>query len=205
MRVLLLDSDGWRSMGMARVLDRAPDITPILERDLGEQTWSKSLARVVLVAEGATRTDSRKSVNALRRKFPEARILVHGDAGDPAAIAELLRQGADGYFALSLGEDKLLKAVRLLGRGATWVPEAAITPIIERLRSGTSESSASDDERELLQMVAECLGNKEIAERTNVAEVTVKSRLTRLYRRFGVRTRAELVAVAIRKGLLSPV
>lgn len=51
MRVLLLDVDAWRSIGMARVLDRAPDITPILERDLGDMTWSKSLARVILVAE----------------------------------------------------------------------------------------------------------------------------------------------------------
>jgi DNA-binding NarL/FixJ family response regulator len=203
MRVLLLDIDAWRSMGMARVLDRAPDITPILERDLGDQTWSKSFAKVVLVAENAARNDSRKSLNAIRRKFPDARILVHGEAGDPSIIAEFLRQGADGYFALSLGEEKLLKAVRLVAQGSTWVPEAAIPSMIERLRAGAPESAAlSDDDTELLQMVAEGLSNKEIAARTSVAEVTVKMRLTRLFRRFGVRTRVELIAVAIRKGFL---
>lgn len=203
MRVLVLDSDSWRGMGIARVLDRIPDITPVLERDLGDQTWSKSLAKVVLVAETAARTDSRKSLHAIRRKFPHARILVHGDADNPSTIAEFLAQGADGYFALSLGEEKLVKAIRLIGRGSTWVPETAIAPIIERLRSA-GETGLSSTDRELLQMLAEGLSNKQMAERTGVAEVTVKTRLARLYRRFNVRSRVQLLAAAIRGGLLPP-
>ena len=190
-------------MGIARVLDRVPDITPVLERDLGDQTWSKSLARVVLVAENAARTDSRKSLHAIRRKFPHARILVHGDTDNPTAIAELLTQGADGYFSLALGEEKLVKAIRLIARGSTWVPETAMTPIIERLRSATSGSALSAIDQELLQMLADGLSNKQMAERTGVAEVTVKTRLTRLYRRFNVKTRVQLLAAAIRNGLLS--
>lgn len=204
MRVLVLDNDSWREMGIARVLDRAPDITPVLERDLGDQTWSKSLAKVVLVAEGSARGDSRKSLSTIRRKFPYARILVHGQAEDPGAIADLLTQGADGYFTLSLGEDKLVKAIRVLAGGSTWVPETAISSIVERLRSTTPVSELTSTDRELLQMLAEGLSNKEIAERTTVAEVTVKMRLTRLYRRFDVRSRVQLVAVAMRKGLLPP-
>jgi two-component system, NarL family, response regulator DevR len=201
----VLDSDSWRGMGIARALDRIPGIIPVLERDLGDQTWSKSLARVVLVAESAARTDSRKSLHAIRRKFPHARILVHGDADDPGAIAEFLTQGADGYFVLSLGEEKLVKAIRLIAHGSTWVPETAIAPLIDRLRSaGDGGSALSRTERELLQMLAEGLSNKQMAERTNVAEVTVKTRLTRLYRRFSVRTRVQLLAAAIRSGLIPP-
>ena len=65
-RVLVLNSELWRDMGLARALESAQEIKPILERDLGDQTLSKSLASVVLVSEGTVRTDARRSVPAIR-------------------------------------------------------------------------------------------------------------------------------------------
>src|SRR5262249_39051247 len=88
MRVLVLDSGSWREMGIARALDPAADVTPVLERDLGDQTLSKSLASVVLLSEASARSDARRSVSVVRRKFPHAKILVHGEQSDPAVIAD---------------------------------------------------------------------------------------------------------------------
>ena len=203
--MLVLDTDSWREMGIARVLERQPGITPVLERDLGEMTWSKSLASIVLVSEGAVRGDLRRSLPAIRRKFPHARILVHGEGAEPNDIARLLAEGADGYFALQLGEEKLVKAIRVLERGSMWLPELAVTSVVQQLRSpvppGVQPLSAS--EHSLLRMLNDGLSNKEMALRFGVAEVTIKTRLARLYRRFNVRTRVQLLSHAIRKGLLS--
>jgi DNA-binding NarL/FixJ family response regulator len=205
MRVLVLDTDHWREMGIARVLDRAPGITPILDTDLGDLTLSKSFASVVMLSEAAMRTDARRSLKAIRRKLPKARILVHGERNDPGAIAELLAEGADGYFALSLGEEKLVKAIRVVARGAVWLPETAVSSVVERLRSQAppSEPILDPDAQALLRMLEEGLSNKEMAARLEVAEITVKTRLSRLYRRFGVQTRTQLLSVAIRHGLVS--
>jgi DNA-binding NarL/FixJ family response regulator len=191
-------------MGIARVLERQPGITPILERDLGDLTWSKSLASIVLVSEGALRGDLRRSLPAIRRKFPHARILVHGEGAEPGDIARLLADGADGYFALALGEEKLVKAIRVLERGSMWLPELAVRSVVQQLREPNPGGSAlSTSEYSLLRMLNEGLSNKEMAIRCGVAEVTVKTRLARLYRRFNVRTRVQLLSHAIRKGLLS--
>jgi DNA-binding NarL/FixJ family response regulator len=203
-RVLVLDDDSWREMGIARVLERAPGITPVLERDLLDQTWSKSLASVVLVSEVSIRDDARKSLQSIRRKFPKARILVHGNHADERDIAQLLADGADGYFALSLGEEKLIKAIHVLDSGSVWAPQNAIASVIARLRgTGTSVPTISSTELTLLHMLDEGLSNKEMAARCGVAEVTIKSRLAKLYRRFDVRTRVQLLSTALRKGLLS--
>jgi DNA-binding NarL/FixJ family response regulator len=203
MRVLVLDSDSWREMGIARALDRAADVTPVLERDLGDQTWSKSLASVVLLSEAAARNDARRSLSAVRRKFPHAKILVHGEQSDPAVIADFVAQGADGYFALSLGEEKLIKAIRVVSKGATWLPERAITTLVQRVRgkSAHSETLGASDHA-LLRMLEDGLTNKEMAAQLGVAEITVKTRLARLYRRCGVRSRVQLLAFAHRNGLL---
>ena len=202
MRVLVLDSDQWREMGIARVLDGARDVTPILERDLGDQTWSKSLASVVLVSEGATRSDAKRSLPNIRRKFPHAKILVHGEQSDPAVIADFVAQGADGYFALSLGEEKLLKAIRVVARGAVWLPETAVSSIVQRVRRVARSEPLGSPDHTLLRMLNDGLTNKEMAQELGVAEITVKTRLARLYRRCGVRSRVQLLSFAHRNGLL---
>lgn len=203
MRVLLLNSERWRDMGIARALDQAPGIRPILERDLGDQTWSKSLADVILVSETSVRTDAKRSLNAIRRKFPRAKILVHGEESDASRIASFVAQGADGYFTLALGEEKLVKAIRDVARGTVWIPSAAVNSIVRQLRHGEAPApQLTHSEHALLRMLEQGLSNKEMAAEMRVAEITVKTRLARLYRRFGVHTRVQLLAYAIRHGLL---
>lgn len=203
MRVLVLDSDRWREMGIARALDRAPGLTPVLERDLGDMTWGRSLASVIVVSEEAARHDHKRSIGVIRRKFPLAKILVMGQLDDPQEIAELVAQGADGYFTLGLGEDKLVKAIRVVARGSLWLPEGAVTAIAQHLRSGKESSAAlSHSDRTLLRMLADGLSNKEMAAQLGIAEITVKTRLAKLYRRFGVRTRVQLLSHAMKHGLV---
>ena len=204
MRVLLLKSEHWRDMGLARALDHAPGIVPVLEQDLGDQTWSKSFATVILVSEGAVRSDAARSLPAIRRKFPKAKVLVHGEQHDASAIATLLAEGADGYFALSLGEEKLVNAVRTIAHGKIWMPREVMAPIISQLRSAgrSGDGSISADENKLLRMLGDGLSNKEMATELCVAEITVKTRLARLCRKLGVRTRLQLLSFAVRNGLL---
>lgn len=203
MRVLVLESEpSWQDLGIAKLLDSAPGITAVLERDLGDQTWSKAGAGVVLVSERSARHDARRSLNRLRKKFPHSKILIHGEQSDPDRIAELIAQGADGYFALSLGEDKLLKAIEALAGGEVWTSREAIASIVRELHGRGAPSLLSTSDEALLKMLEEGLGNKEMAARLGVAEITVKTRLARLYRRFGVNTRVQLLGYAVRNGLL---
>lgn len=200
----MLDDDRWREMGIARVLERAPGITPVLERDLLDQTWSKSMASIILVSEMSLRENGRKSLQAIRRKFPKARILVHGENANDVDVPQLLADGADGYFPLELGEETLVHALQVLQRGSVWIPEQAVASVVERLRAPVPKATAvSESELDLLRMLDEGLTNKEMAARCGVAEVTIKTRLAKLYRRFDVRTRVQLLSVAMRKGLLS--
>ncbi len=204
MRVLILDRDCWREQGLARVLDATPGVSVVLERDLGEQTWSKSMATIILVSENAVRQDSRCSVESLRTKFPNEKILVHGEDRDASAIADLLARGADGYFALSLGEEKLIKALRVLARGSVWAPEEAVLSMVQQLRSGVRTEPLAGGDRALLEMLHDGLSNKEMASRLTVAEITIKTRLARLYRRYGVNSRVQLLSFALRNRLVAP-
>ena len=72
----------------------------------------------------------------------------------------------------------------------------------EQAPKSVNVNEFSPDDLLLLGYLHDGLSNKEIASRIHVAEVTVKARLGRLYRRFGVNTRLQLLSAAIREGLV---
>lgn len=203
MRVLVLESgESWRTLGLAKALDGAPGITTVLERELADQTWSSASPTVILVSEESARNDARRSPASIRTRYPSTRILVHGDGSDPELVAQLIADGADGYFTLEQGEEKLLKAIDVVRRGGVWSSEAVVSAMAQRLRGEHEAAALSAPEQTLLEMLYEGLTNKEMAQRLELAEITVKSRLARLCRRFGVRTRVQLLSVAIRRDLI---
>jgi DNA-binding NarL/FixJ family response regulator len=205
MRVLVVEPDRWRELGITKALEGASDVTAISASELGDRTWTGfDTPAVVLLAERAARTDPKRSLARLRSKFPTAKVIIHGDTAEPAEIADFLSEGADGYFTLSLGEEKLLKAIRVVAKGVVWTPEQSIASLVQKSRTATSRggSNLSAGETHLLTMLDEGLTNKEMAARMGVAEVTIKARLATLYRRFGLRTRVQLLSYAIRHRLL---
>ena len=104
---------------------------------------------------------------------------------------------------MSLGDEKLVRAINVVARGSYFLPEKAETSVARQLRAQPDNQDALNDaERMLLQLLHEELTVDEMAMRMNLASVTVKMRLARLYRRFHVRTRTHLLAKAARKGLV---
>ena len=199
MRVLVLDTSPWRELGIVRTLERANGITPCLERDLSN---TSPRAAVVLVSEHAVRAGERRSIDRLRTDFPDARILVLGDNAKADEIADLVSSGADGYFNMALGDAKLASAINVVARGSFWLPDEAVASVVKKLRAVPEALDTA--QRALVDMLDEGLTSREMAARLSVAEITVRSRLSRLYRRFHVRTRRQLVTELRRRGFIAP-
>jgi DNA-binding NarL/FixJ family response regulator len=204
MRVLILDVEPWRNSEVKRCLQRVEGFTPLLEDDLSASD-AESPALTVLVSETAVRDDGKRSIANIRISFPHARVLILGANEDKVVIADLVAAGADGYFLMSKGAEKLASAINVVARGAYWLPESAVAFVTRRLRTPNKpEESLNDADQSLLSMVTEGLTNGEIAGRLGVKEMTVKRQLSRLYRRFRVRTRAQLIKYAARNGIIPP-
>ena len=103
-----------------------------------------------------------------------------------------LQLGVSGIFLKSRGFAKLLYAIRLVASGETWVERDTI----QVLAAGVGEV-LSDREQEVLRGVLDGLTNRNIAARMAVPEATVKAALRRVFRRSGVRGRAQLIRAAM--------
>jgi DNA-binding NarL/FixJ family response regulator len=213
-RVLLLEPDSWRFRGISGVLNDSGTIQVVGEPDCGKilsltAPLESARSDVILLAHRLVLEYGVALVPMLRDLFKPCAVLVCGDLDSLEVAAQLLAVGARGYHVLSGPPGFLIKAVSVCSKGKLWGPREAVALMAERMVDAMEEEvvaepsrTLGDDERQLLGLLNEGLGNKEIALRLGVAEATVKSRLSRLYKRFGVRTRLHLLSTALREGLI---
>jgi DNA-binding NarL/FixJ family response regulator len=205
---------------MATILEESGQIEITGERDFSriltmEDAPDGMSPRVSVVAHRLVTEYGLSVVAHLKAMFPECGVLVHGDHESLQTSAELLAVGAAGYFNTTQPPGYLPKAVLVVSQGKMWGPREAVALMAQRtieraqrtpkphtiLETGEI-SGVHHEELLILKYLHEGLANKEIASRLGLAEVTVKAKLGRLYKKFGVNTRLQLLSAAIRQGLV---
>ncbi|HEY3053169.1 MAG TPA: LuxR C-terminal-related transcriptional regulator [Thermoanaerobaculia bacterium] len=147
-------------------------------------------------------------IAVLRDLFDPCSVLVYGDVESLEVTAQVFAAGARGYFVLSHPPGLLPKAIGIVSKAKFWGPREAVARMAERILESKDEEDAypamivDEDERRLLLLLNEGLSNKEIGQRLGLAEATIKARFKRLYKRFGVTTRLQLLTTAIREGII---
>lgn len=130
------------------------------------------------------------------------RVLVLTTYQTEADVLAALDAGASGYLLKDAPPDELFRAVRATARGETVLSPAVAAMMVRRASS--PGPVMTEREVEVLGLLAEGLGNKEMARRLLVSEATVKSHLTHVYAKLGVDSRAGAVAKAIEQRIIRP-
>ncbi len=226
-RVLLVDDQPLFRRGVRMLVDSQPDLTVVGEAGDGEQAAliaAETLPDVVLMdirmpnADGIAGTAGiLRSATESGRTPPRVIVLTTFDLDDAALRA--IRAGASGFLLKDAEPEFLLAAIRAVHGGHAVVAPGAITDLLahvggagdaRRARTPAELSAARDAalpalstrEREIFAAVAEGLSNGEIAAREFVTEATVKSHVSRILAKLGLRDRVQVVLYAHDHGLL---
>jgi len=134
---------------------------------------------------------------AIRAQYPEVAVVVVSANDDPRVVRRALDHGAAGYLPKSSGLDELREAIRCVLACEQWLP-ASLRASVARAQSSQHDTelaarlaSLSPQQFRVLTLVAEGLLNKQIADRLDVQERTVKAHLTAIFERMGVRNRTQ--------------
>ncbi len=134
---------------------------------------------------------------AIRAQHPEVAVVVVSANDDPRVVRRALDHGAAGYLPKSSGLNELREAIRCVLACEQWLP-AALRASVARAQSSQHDTelaarlaSLSPQQFRVLTLVAEGLLNKQIADRLDVQERTVKAHLTAIFERMGVRNRTQ--------------
>ena len=130
------------------------------------------------------------------------------EGSENGAVSDLLRQGARAVLPAGVSPAELLAAVRAVTSGLIVLHPSTIAAIphaaVNTSRAASEEwiEPLTKREKEVLQMLAAGLGNKEIAAKLNISDHTAKFHVGSIFGKLGVSTRAEAVAMGIRRGLV---
>jgi DNA-binding NarL/FixJ family response regulator len=125
---------------------------------------------------------------------------------DPENFPVINSSGVKAILPRDASPEKILAAVQAVATGLVALYPEALDHLRSRIRSGSelafSDPILSPRETEILRMIAEGLGNKEIASKLNISDHTVKFHISSIFAKLGAANRAEAVTLGIRQGLI---
>jgi DNA-binding NarL/FixJ family response regulator len=201
-RLLLIDDHVLFREGLSRLLASESDLEIVADcGTTGEalEILERSQVDLVLLDFDLGGDHGSQFIGALRRNGDTPKILMVTAGMTAAESSAALRLGASGIFLKRNAAGTLAQAIRLIAGGAMWADPRVLQLLAERVEQQDDQHDLilTAREEQVLEGVFEGLSNKEIATRLNVSESAVKATLQQLFRKSGVRTRSQLVRIAL--------
>jgi two-component system, NarL family, nitrate/nitrite response regulator NarL len=200
-RVLLADSQAIYRVGMRKVFALEDDIRVVAQVDSITQLHAAIQRHPtdVLLLEGSLIAGTTNAIPEVVRTAPQIKIIVQTSSSDEAHTVELYRRGVRGIIPRSISPDLLVKCVRKIAAGETWIDNQSVNWVIEAYRSQASaltnprsQPRLSQKELAIITCITQGKRNKEIAYQLGTTEQVIKNYLRKIYDKLGVSDRLEL-------------
>ncbi|MEZ5142601.1 MAG: response regulator transcription factor [Acidimicrobiales bacterium] len=204
-KVFLLDDHEVVRRGLRELLESTGEMEVVGEAGLAEEALRRIPATQPDVAVLDVRLPDGDGVEVcreLRSKDPSLQCLMLTSYSDDEALFDAIMAGAAGYVLKQIRGTELVDAIRKVASGQSLLDPSLTAKVLERLRTGGAEDkkleALTDQERRILELLAEGLTNREIAERMYLAEKTVKNYVSNLLAKMGMQRRTEAAVYAAR-------
>ena len=137
-------------------------------------------------------------LQAIRREFPQARIIMLTTFDGDADIRRALEAGAQAYLLKTMPRSELVETIRKVHKGQRYVPPEVATQLAQHL----GQATLSRREIEVLEKIAEGNRNIDIASTLFISEETVKGHIKHIMEKLGAGDRTEAVAIGLRRGII---
>jgi DNA-binding NarL/FixJ family response regulator len=214
-RVVIADDQGMVRSGFTTLLNSEPDIEVIGEAVNGQEAITRAVQLrpdVILMDVRMPVLDGLQATRQITAMDGGPRVLVLTTFDLDDYVYQALRWGASGFLLKDASARELAEAVRVVAAGdALLSPSVTRRLIVEFARMGAPRGPSrkklqdlTERETEVLALVAQGLSNAEIAGRLVVAEQTVKTHVSRILMKLGLRDRTQAVVLAYETGLVTP-
>ncbi len=205
-RVLLADDHAVVRKGIRDFLEEDETIRGVGEASDGEEAvalYEREHPDVALFDIQMPRTNGLDAARTVKKRFPEARILMLTAYEDEPYVLAALQAGANGYLLKTATSDEIVQAVHAVAAGETALSPVVAKRLVLRAATGKAELDApeplSEREMQVLRLAARGIGNKQIATALSISDRTVQGHLANIYSKLHVSTRTEAVLLAVRE------
>jgi two-component system response regulator DevR len=204
-RVFLLDDHDIVRRGLGHLFETQADIAVVGEAGTAEEALSRippTRPDVALLDVRLPDGDGVEVCREIRSRHPEIHCLMLTSFADDEALFDAIMAGASGYLLKQVKSDEIVEAVRLVAKGESLLDPAVTGRVLERLRKGPEEderlAKLTSQERNILELIADGLTNRQISEQIHLAEKTVKNYVSNLLTKLGMERRTQAAVYAAR-------
>jgi two-component system response regulator NreC len=206
-RILLADDHAMVRQGFRMILAAQPDMEIVGEAGNGREAVALAAELkpdVVVMDVAMPELNGIEATRRITAESPRTRVLALSMYKDSVYVREILRAGARGFLLKDAIDRDLLAAVRAVAGGEGYLSPAVSEAVLSDYRRHVTDplDLLSSREREVLQMIAEGMTNKDIAAALNLSVYTVDAHRGRIMEKLNLHSVGELVRFAVRKGLV---
>jgi len=212
-RVLVADDQSMVRAGFRMLLSRADDMEVVAEASNGLEAVEKAARfepTVVLMDIRMPELDGLEATRRILAADESARILILTTFDLDEYVYEALRAGASGFVLKDEPPEQLLAAIRIVAEGEALLSPAVTKRVIQRFtrlpQASPPEGLDELTERELdvFRLIARGLSNAEIGQELYISDTTVKTHITHILQKLGLRDRVQAVVLAYQTGIFEP-
>jgi DNA-binding NarL/FixJ family response regulator len=210
LRVVLVDDHPIVREGLRQLVNSETDMVVVGEASDGEEACrvAGELQPDVLVMDlSMPVVDGAQATERLRRDYPNVRVLALTVREERLYVAQLFRAGASGFVLKRAAAAELVRAVRVVAGGGTYVDPSIASAAVDQYLDDAQDlphdrRSLSEREQAVLERVAVGFSNKEIAAALGLSVKTVETYKARAAEKLGLKTRVDIIRHAFREGWL---
>ncbi|HUW23056.1 MAG TPA: response regulator transcription factor [bacterium] len=210
-RIVIADDHALFREGLRRVMEFEEDIKIVGEAKDGAETFE--LAKrvkpdVILMDISLPGPNGIRITRQIKKRYRKVYVIMLSMYEDTAHITDSFQAGASGYVIKTSPSGELIQTIRSVFREGVSIPPLIEHKLLKGIRkpdflSGTENVHLTKKEVKILKLVASGKTNKEIAKKLFVSEKTVKNHLNHVYRKMGVKNRAQAVVEGLRRDYIS--
>jgi two-component system nitrate/nitrite response regulator NarL len=199
--VILADSQAIYRVGMSKIFAAEGDLQIAAQVDKLEDLHSlpSTVPADVLVLEGNLLAGTTDAIPEIVTRMPDIKIIVQTSSTDENHTVEMYRRGVRGIIPRSISPELLVRCIRKIAAGETWIDNKSVNWVIEAYRSQAValtdpklQPRLSAKELNIIALITQGKRNKEIAFQIGTTEQVVKNYLRKIYEKLGVSDRLEL-------------
>jgi DNA-binding NarL/FixJ family response regulator len=212
LRVVIADDQPLMRAGFKAVLEATGNIEVVAEAETGEQAVRAATEHSPDVVLMDIRMPGMDGIEATRR-LPRQRVLILTTFGLDDYIIDALRAGASGFLLKDAPTHEVVAAVRAVAAGDAVLAPSVTRQLLDQVgrrlpaavsRTAPSDVELTDRERQILGMLAAGMSNSEISQALVLSEATVKTHVSNVLGKLGLRDRVQAVIYAYETGLIAP-
>jgi DNA-binding NarL/FixJ family response regulator len=210
-RVIIADTQSIYRVGIRKIFALEDDVRVVAQAESLGQTIAAALKfpTDVILLEAAITPNPPEAISELMKRAPGSKIVVVLVEPDEEDTVDLLRRGVRGIVSRSISPDLLVRCVRKVAQGETWLDNRGVNWVLEAYRTQAAQLTSprpkqkiSDKELLIISCVTQGMRNKEIAKEIGTTEQVIKNYLRKVYDKLGVSDRLELALYCIHHQLL---